>query len=604
MAPSTKFAIVNKFRGYHQKEDITNLPDGTLVEGSQNVLLNEGERVASRRGYSLDGQANAALNGIESAYDWLMHIGQERHLRAYDDELEYRYVDDEGTVTWRRLENSFSSVAFNYAEFWDTTEEIDQLLFVNGSSNIYQWSGGITTFASATVNTITKEGVTTWGEESFYAAGTRRVIIGGTAYTYTGGEGTTTITGVTPDPTLGGYAAGEPIHQQIRTTANSSITDLPNTFQNDLISSLYNQVYIGSFISREVYISKVDSFTDFSFTVPVRLVGEGAILTLDGTPKGFIPQEEFMYITGGLNDWYRTNFALSADNASQTLTVDRLKTNAQAAAQSQALITKIKNDVVFVSLEPTLDTLGRLEVILTPQSVNISEPVKTLFDRSDFTDGQAFYYQNDVYISLPNEGKVLIYNLSKGFWEAPQILPISRFAIIDGLLYGHSSEVPETYRLFTGYNDNGNPINAIARFSYQQFGDRANLKTNDEYYTEGYITSNTTLVQRVRYDYLGASGIEDYNILGSDTRIIFSTTSGDDGSLGKQSLGKRSLAGRGATVDETLPPKFRVIKTMAKTDFYEQQVQYSSNETDARWELLAFGPNVTPSVSDNNAIKE
>lgn len=600
--PQTKFSIVDKFSGFQAKTDITNLPPGVLVAGSQNVLLNDGERVAVRQGFTLDGQANAALTPITSSYDWQRHLGNTRHVRSYTDELEYRWVYPDDTVEWRRLMNGFGdSVQFNYAEWWNKTEQIDELTFVNGSSNIYHWSGAITTYASATANTITKEGTTTWAEEGFYTSGTRAVVIDNIVYTYTGGEGTTTITGVAPNPLLGGHSVGDVIHQQVRTQANAAAAGLPATFSNDLIGFLYNQTYIGSFTNRQVYVSKQDVINDFQFASP-RAPGEGAILTLDATPIAFQPQEDAMYIAAGKDFWYQTQFQLSADNSLQTLNIQRLKTTPRSATQSQQLTSKIKNYVIFVTNEPTLDTLGRLELIDNPQSINLSDPIKLVFDSFDFTNGAIGYFQNFVYIAVPEEQVVLMYNLAKGFWEAPQILPISRFSIIDGELYGHSSQVPETYKLFTGFNDNGNPINAIANFSYQQFGDRANTKNFNEFYSEGYITSNTTLSLTLRYNYFGCEGVSSFPIVGSDSQIICNAI--PDGSFGKQSLGKHSLAGRGITVDESLPPKFRVIKTFPKNDFYELQVQYSSNDVDQRWELLAWGPAAMVSTSSNASISQ
>jgi hypothetical protein len=608
-----KFQILNSFNsGYQNKVDATNLPPGVLVVGSQNVLINEGERVAVRGGYVLDGQENAAITPIISSYDWIRTLGDERNLRSYQDELEYRYVDSLGAVTWRRLANGWgSAVNFNYAEFWDETQQLGRLLFVNGTSNIFDWSGGITTFASATAVTITKQGTTTWAQEGFYTTVVpRRVVIGGIAYAYTGGENTLTLTGVTPDPTLGGHVAGDVIHQQIVTTPNSTFTvPVPEltTLKNDLIATLVNQVYLGSLTNPEVFVSQFGDFTDYSFASP-RLPGDGALFTLRFSPVGFQVQEEQMYITAGKDEWYITQLTPSADLVNESLSIKRLKTTSGEAAQSQAFITKMKNYVMSLSNEPTLDTLGRLELIDTPQSVNISDPVKNDFDAIDFTGGSVFYFQNDIYVCAPAESLVLIYNLAKGVWETPQILPISRFAIIGGQLYGHSSQVPETYQMFVGHSDRvtptsaGNPINAIAAFSYQQFGDRANKKSFNAFYTEGYITPNTTLTLSVLYNFRGCEGTNSYVIAGNNPKFLCAAP--DDGSLGKKSLGKRSLAGRGDTIDSSLPPKFRAIRTFPKTDFYEYQVRYSSNAVDQTWELIGFGPNVTMSTALNAEISE
>ena len=77
------FTIVSNFAlGYRNREDITNLPPGVLVKGSQNVLTTTEERISSRKGYTIDGQASSVEAPILAAYDWELHIGEERHLRA------------------------------------------------------------------------------------------------------------------------------------------------------------------------------------------------------------------------------------------------------------------------------------------------------------------------------------------------------------------------------------------------------------------------------------------------------------------------------------------------------------------------------------------
>jgi hypothetical protein len=151
----TKYDIQSQFKGYRNKEDITNMPRGFLVSGSQNVLTNAAERIASRRGYTLFGQENIQDSGILSVYDWSTNRSKDQHLRSWGENLEYLAYDVDGNPVWTTLATGFSSTLFRYAEFWDTTELIDVLLFVNGTPNIYEWSGSTTTFASATANTIT-----------------------------------------------------------------------------------------------------------------------------------------------------------------------------------------------------------------------------------------------------------------------------------------------------------------------------------------------------------------------------------------------------------------------------------------------------------------
>jgi hypothetical protein len=598
---SKKYSIVTLCKGYRAREDITNLPAGYLVNGSRNILTNSANRFGVRQGYTLDGQENSDLFPIESSYDWNTHLGTERNLRSYDDKLQFRYVDADDAVEWVTIAENFTSVAFNYAEFWDDSEFIDVLLFVNGTSNIYEWTGATATFASATATTVTKEGTTTWAEEGFYTAGTRTIVINGVTATYTGGEGTTTLTGVSVD--FSATPVGDLIHQGVKTTANSSITDLPDTFENDLISVLYNQVYVGSLISRNVYVSKVNDYLDFSFTTP-RVVGEGALFTFDGAAVALVPQEDQMYISAGKGQWYQTQFQLSADLVNESLTISKLKFSPDGGAKSQSYVSKIDNKIAFLNNEPQFNLFGRVDNIFAlPDIKDISDVIRDDMNTYDFSNplGSVIYWRNFIYISVPAEGLVLVYNIEKKWWESPQNLPIGKFSIIDGELYGHSYSIPETYKLFDGYNDNGNPILAIANFSYQNFGTRVNLKSFNEYYVEGYISSETTLTFGAKYDIDGCSTNTSYDISGTDRQIV--CIGGSDASLGKVSLGKNPLGSTLQTVS-SMPPKFRVIKTFPRKDFFEVQFSFTSQGVDQQWEVLAFGPQVSLSKNEPTFIKQ
>lgn len=591
-----KFQLKSAYAGYQAKKDITNLyPSNTsylyLVSPSQNVIINDGEKVGIRSGYTLDGVANAALTPITASYEWPTSSGTELALRAFEDTLQVRY----GGV-WTTIMTGFTTSSyFKFTTWWDSTEVKDLLLFVNGTSNIYMWSGAFATFASATANTITKQGAETWAENRFLIGGTRTLVLGGITYTYTGGEGTTTLTGVTPDPTAGGHSVGNAAYQAVRTSANQPYSGA----KNNLIEMARNQIYIASLTRRDVYVSKNTSYTDYTFTAN-RLPGEGAILTLDGNVVGFIPQEDSMYITAGSSDWYQTKFTLSTDNTKEALTIEKLKNGPLQAAQSQDLIGKIKNSVVFVSKEPTYDTLGRIENIDTPQAQPLSDPIKDDFDLYDFTRGHVKFFRGTSYIALPAESKLLMYDHTNQYWQAPQTLPAGRLAIIGGELYLHSNVVPETYKLFEGTSDNEMPINAKAAFGYENYDRRYWKKNFDEWFTEGYISNNTDLLLTINYDYKGFTSVKDYTISGDSDPMIFETS--EDASLGKNPLGQEPL---GSTSETPVSAKrFRNIKTTVKQDFYEVQPIYSSYDNDQSWELLAFGPNAMESSTDNVFIKD
>lgn len=592
-----EFQLVDRFLGYRAKHDDTKLDPGFLVAGSKNVLINDAERIEARGGYTLDGAANATSNPIVSSFVWKTHRGVEIPLRSYDDELEFR-TDITGTVTWHRLADSWAAIGFNFDTVWDDTEKQDIMLFVNGDSNIYDWSGGIATFASATASTITLEGTLTWAERGFLTNGSRSVIIEGTAYTYTGGENTTTLTGVSPDPSAAGHTVGAIVHQSIRTN-----TDKPDAnFDNDLIKVLNNQVFVGDLNDRQIYVSKNTDFTDFTFTSP-RIPGDGALITLDEPPTGFVVQEDSMYISSGSSRWMRVELRLGSGLENEELLIPALKSHAQGGAQSQSLIENIKNNIVFVSFEPVLNELGRVEQVDTPQSRSISDIIKAEFDIYDFTNGHIRFWRDKIYIALPSETLVLIYDIEDGRWEAPQELPIRRLEIIDDVLYGHSSLVPETYKLFDGRDDNGAPIDARARFSYMNGGNRAWQKNFDEWFTEGYISPNTELTLKILFEFRGAEQQLEFTIDGSDEDTTFGGE--EDANLGVNPLGDTPFGDTGENQDiDIVPPKLRIINTTTKRDYYEIQAEYSSYGDDQNWQLLAFGPNSRLSTADNVHIKK
>ncbi len=225
-AKANEFAVISSFpQGYRNREDKTNLPANTIVVGSQNVLTGVSGRIAVRQGYTVDDvgvdSGTSYGNGaVVTSFDWPRHTGDIVNLRAggltsalNDGTLQFRYTDDTSVAfganvpVWISILTGLTSVKFNFSNFWDFNTELkDLLLMVNDGLVIYEWSGAVAQYASATSNTLTIGGTKTAGQLGFYSAGTRgfTVILDNgnhQKFTYTGGEGTKTLTGVSPDPT-------------------------------------------------------------------------------------------------------------------------------------------------------------------------------------------------------------------------------------------------------------------------------------------------------------------------------------------------------------------------------------------------------------------
>lgn len=603
-AKSVEFSLVDHFPlTYRNREDITKLPPGVLIVGSQNVLSNVSDRIQLRQGYALDGATSVVASAIVSSFDWQTRANGEVHLRAgfltsaaNDGKLQYRYVDTAGAVTWRDLLTSLTTVSYNFCTYWNTTESLRETLFVNGTSNIFRWNGATAVVLSATAATITKTGTDSWLDAGFYSAANKQLVINGTTYTYTGGESTTTLTGVSPSAAA--IAPGSIVHQAVVTTANSSMTGITSTFTNGLISNLNNQIFVASLTSAVLWISKVNVFTDFSSSTP-RQTGEGASLILDDNLVALIRQEQFMYVSAGKDLWYNINFELQTSTVGVTyeqVNAQLLKNGRRQGAQSQAFASHMKNNIITVTHEPTIDMIGRMENYFeTPQTKNISDSIKLDVDQYDFTGGSIFYYRYNILVAIPVEGIVLLYGLNTNSWEAPQTLPITRFYVVDGELYGHSSATSESYKLFTGYADrvytgfSGNPIDSKARFSYQSYGSRYTLKKANMFYIEGYISQNTTLLCTLTYELDGCATTKTFEVDGSDKAIV--CIGNDSDSLGKISLGKIKLGGAGTNSLTGLPPKFRVEKTFPSTNFFEVSFSFEVLGVDQNFQILGYGIN-------------
>ncbi len=483
-----------------------------------------------------------------------------------------------------------------------------QRITVSGSAS----NNGTYTIASVAAGTITLIPSDSLTNEAAGAGVTIRsvrqiTVVGRGTFTYTGGEGTNTLTGVTPNPAAAGVVSGDVAFQTVRTHANV----VGSSYNIDDIDVLYNQIYLVSGKSSEMPISANDNFLSFVSSNP-RLPGEGTILTLDGNGVALENQENSMYIAAGDSSIFEVEFILSADLQNETVKINKLQTSNLQAPMYPSGMAKAKNNIVFMSREPVFNLLGRVtDNFIKPQTQDISNDIKDDLEVYDFTTKPIHinFWRAQSYVAIPAENTMIIYNWDKGFWQAPQLLPVSRVSIINGWIHGHSSYTNETYKLFDPeilsdrYIDISNigfTRLCIARYSYNNYSNdsysRANPKNFTTYFSEGYISTNTIITMSQFIDYRGASGIQEFDIDGSDECILYGSPENDN-SLGKHPLGKKPLGSfyYEDILDEQQQGifKFRQIDTSnVDDDFFEMSVQYASESENAYFEILSHGPDV------------
>lgn len=608
------FALIEETLAYVTAADQVNTDPRHLVTGSQNVLIDRNRKVKIRQGYSRLGAANSANTPVRKGVTWNSSTGLELPMRAYDVNLEVYLGTVDGTAinAWTNVKVTLDSTKTpRFDTWWDTGENLDVLLFVQGDANIYEWGGGVAIVSSITANTVTKTGTATFAQNRFYAARNMTFVCvrTGTEYTYTGGAGTTTLTGIA-DTT--GLVAGDTLIQKPVTQTNKPAA----SHQNDTIFSFENQIVIGSFIDNEVWISKNSSYTDFSFSAP-RVAGEGALLTLDGPSGGFGAVSRILVAFAGRSGIFRAEYEsiTVGSTLAETLKVKKLKSGVNQSSQSPDCVVPIGNSLVYLSYEPALRELTQTQLDIEVNLKTLSNPIKPDFDAETWTGAQGFWSKNSLYLSAQSASHLYILEFVEDadgsvrrFWQPPQILPVGSIAVISSALHGHSNAVPETYKLFDTYadlnsNDDKIPINAIAAFAYNSYGknERASLKNFDEYYVEGEITPSTDdLACVLNYEFGGHGQTVERVIDGGDESILEESVG--TASLGQNSLGTEPLGGISTAPADAR--KFRVALEIAREDFSKLQAVFSTNEIDRYWAIIAHGPNVVRSRRKDTAIKQ
>jgi hypothetical protein len=608
--PQTKeFTLTEGALGYRTRSDATATPRGYLVSGSQNVLINEatdkqGDKVESRGGYTMQGAESTDRNGIISEFVFKTKAGNTLMGRMDDNgDLEFY---SETSAAWETLYTGLNgSYPLRWCTIWNASELIREILFVNHSSTLYEWSGAFGTLAVVAAGTITiNEAI---GTSGFLTAGTRSIRIkdsGGTwretVYTAQSGSDFT----VSSDLSGFTFSASALVVQVVR----ANTTTPASGFTNDIIAVLENHVYVGSHSSSVVYMSKSTSFIDFTFSSP-RIATDGWQFVLDDYTIGFKTnltgsgQESIVMFAG--NDWiYRVEFVDLGDaSISQIAKIKPIIVSSGQGAVSQELIAKMKNAIIYLNASNELLDLSSVENLIDPDAIPISDSIKPDFLAADFTGGSIRFFKNNLYVAAAASGRLFILSFrqtaqgSRSFWQPPQLLPVGQMSEYAGNLIGHSPALTESYVLFDGTNDNGQPISFKAHFAYDSFEMREKLKAYDKYFAELYLTSNATVRLICLYEYLAAKTMRTYEYNGADADFTF--TPNPSAALGVNSLGTSPLG----AVLESIPDliKYRRFKKVAPLDFFEHQTRFECDDLDARFQILAHGPNVT--TSKNAPVK-
>jgi len=441
------------------------------------------------------------------------------------------------------------------------------------------------------------------------------VIIGGTAFAYTGGQDTTTLTGVTPDASA----------ITVDATALQAVITVPNTpasnFSNDFLKVINNQVYLGSYTSRLCYISKNTDFTDFVVPTP-RQAGDPELLTMDGTLNGISVRQGNAYISFGTDSWAAILFRdiTVGTTLTQSTTVDIKPVAVNQAAYSHEMISSVGDNIVYLAKDQQIRVVGDFNNAFTPRYPSLSQAIATELEQETFTSGSLSCIGEFIYVTAPNTGNVYLRQertnvdnngnaILEIIWHSPFIWNLTSVNSINGVVVGFSNANPQIYQLWDteqwhddSPSEENLPYTCIFALGYRGGKRRQGMWSFDKVFSEGYITQGTTLNLRINYNYQGASGVTDA-IVNSPTRpaYLFTPNAGTASSLGDESLGDESLGGSydssSSEVDEF--PKFKNINSVNIKNCFEWQPIFFSDTADSRWEILATATNAEVEKEEN-----
>lgn len=598
--------LISDFLGYASSRDRTNIDKGFLVRGSKNVYKKVSGTIAVRPGLKRRGTADSTLAGVDSSFEWQTSVATERPVRVCNGKLQVE-SDITGTYVWYDLLTALTTTAWVFDTVWDNTLKKDFLVFVGGTTSLHRWDGGIAKIASTTVNTIVLDRTVA---SAGYNTTSGSVTVNGNTYTYTGSSNLT-LTGVTGDPT------GEPVDSIVISAVVTNTTTPASGFTNDFLKVVNNQVYVGSYTSRLVYISSDSSYINFS--VPgTRAAGDPELLTLDSLGKGIGVRQGSAHVFGGTQDMYIVSFQNIdvGGTLTQQTKVDKKEMANLEAPLNHDFIASIGDDIAWVSQKQQLKAYGTFRNLNEPVFPTLSEQVETEWESEDFTDGHLRSVGETLYATAPNNGRVWLYQIRQSIdkngnvgaerlWQPPFIWNISRIAVIAGVEYGHSNANPQIYQMWNTlqYHDDSPAdedlaYDCIAAMAYRNHGMREGLLKFDKYYVEGYIASGSEVVGVAVLDYQGSSGVLESTINSiSSPVVLFSGSVGV--SLGDSSLGDNPLGDSVSEEesDQDSLAKFRAEVGIQPTDCFEYQLRVYSNTPNARWEILAIGANATKSTN-------
>ena len=585
--------IIKDFAKYIEGTDITKIPQNSLAYPSKNCLMHKG-KVYTRLGISLLGSAGSTDVAVHSEEVWKdSKCGYELPMRGTGAKLQVyleKLKEGAGWVDLLTLATAPTRMEFDSWTDSNTSIVKKRMFMVHGTGDIVQWNGAVAIIDSISGNDVIIKGTKTAEQLGFDDGSTTQqtVIINGTEYTYSTTVASTTITlDSAPTGAENDLIIVKPL---THTTTLAS-------FDKDFVFNYREHLVVASLTSGEMFFSHTNTYsmaTGLDYVVPApasRTATSPMYFTLSGNVTALYERKNVLW-TSVVDDWYKIEKLYDQNGFGEWATIEKVESAKRMGALPFA-VSGYKGDMAFIAQDSTVQTVSDLEIIESDQIKLVSDDIEDLLLRLDLTEARIYHNGRYIYITVPQESTLIMLDVVEGYWQPPQILPMSRFSIIDGQKVGHSNNTDESFLLFNGSNDLGVDIESVIALGYQGYLDNTDeleLKAWDIIGFSGRMTESTKATVDIEYETDGAKSKGQIIIDGSKIKMY---NISDDTSLGKHPFATRSWAG-GDVVTTDLK-RFFVFSGEEAISFFEWRPIITITGTEQEFQLLAMSTDLRES---------
>lgn len=584
--------VVENFKGYIEGRDITKVPLENLAYPSKNVVVNNGT-ITTRGGLVNDGVVATVQEAIHSEFVWKDALGGLRPVRVHGTSVQVKY-----NSKWYTIYSALDSetVRCFFATWVDNNGSIvkKRLVISDGSPNLYVWNGSIAVVDSYAADVITIAGTRTLQQEGFDAGDvtSQTVIVysldgngdvdATDEYTYSddpsAGQDITLDTTPDPIPVAGDVVIAKPVKF-------SNVIDA--TYDIDVVYSYKNHVVVANYDSPSMYFSHIETYvlaTGFDFTMPAsasRTALTAIFMRLDANFTAMVARKNVLWISDN-DDWYKVTKGNEVNAYDLWVDVEKFETGENKGALPMA-VAKYKGDIIYVAQDSTIQRVTSNEVLGLDEIRLLSDDIEGLLTRIDLSDVRVYYVERAIYLICPVEGMMIILDLVEGYFQPPQIMPITCMSVISGIKYGHHSAENQTFKLFSGRNDLDTPIEAVIAFGLNHADHPLRYKQHTMIGLSTRLTVDTIATVEQEFEEEGAKTKTNFEIDGS---VVKTYAIDDDVSWATHPYADRSWAGADMEVSELR--RAMIFSKFDAVSYFDYRPIITITGSDNEFHLLAW----------------